>query len=472
MKKIKLICFGIMCLFMMHHAQSQSIPLQLDSLLNVTLDSMRTSMNIKSLSAAMQFPDTSIWSRATGVSSINPAVNVTTDDVYEIGSVTKTMTSACVLQLADQGILSLDDSLFEWLDTIQYINPDITIRQLLSHQSGIYDVLNNTACQPALLANPDSIWDMQNLISSFILPPLFQAGANWSYSNTNYFLLGMIIEAATGNPYYVELRNRFFSPLGLSTISIPSFEVQNSPVAHVWLDINGDGITDDAHQFFYYWTSLNSTAGAAGGYYATPTDIAKWIRSYMREDLLSAAIMSEAKTTVYAPGTPGNTYGLGLMTKYFLGIQGFGHGGDLAYSASSWYFPGKDLSITVHGNDADKNSWTLLPVVTALLRTYTQWLSSVTSVADNFDRPVLMNAYPNPFHDGLNVQLHCNRSVENAELVLTNSIGQNISSIHLQNLSEGENNVAFNDLENLSSGFYLLSVIMDGRTVQTMKVIK
>lgn len=472
MKKIRLIFSTITCFILTQQVVAQSIPLQLDTLLNNTLDSMYTVMNIKSLSAAIQLPDTNVWARATGISSVSPAVNVTTDDVYEIGSVTKTMTAACVLQLADQGMINLDDSLHEWLDTIQYINPDVTLRQLLRHQSGIYDVLNNPACQPALGADPDSIWDMQNLISVFINPPLFPAGTSWSYSNTNYFLLGMIIEAVTGNPYYVELRNRFFTPLGLSTIAIPSFELQNSPVAHAWLDITGDGITDDAHFFFYNWVSLNSTAGSAGGYYSTPSDIARWMRSYMREDLMSAAIMAEAKTTVFAPGTPGNAYGLGLMTKTFPGFLAYGHGGDLAYSASSWYFPGKDISITVHGNDADRNSWTLLPVVTALLRTYTQWQSSVTAVAASEESPLQINAYPNPFKDHINLQLNGNQSIQNAEIVLTNSIGQRITSSIFQNLQQGVNELAFQNLENLSSGFYLLSVLVDGRIATTTKVVK
>ena len=138
--------------------------LQLDTLLSNTLDSMRTVLNAKSLSAAIQFPDTAVWADASGISGAG--VNVTTDDAYLIGSVTKTITSACILQLVDQGILSLDDSLHEWLDTIQYINPDITIRQLLRHQSGLYDVLNNPACQPALIGNTSAIWSANDLITN------------------------------------------------------------------------------------------------------------------------------------------------------------------------------------------------------------------------------------------------------------------------------------------------------------------
>ncbi len=268
---------------------------------------MKTVLNVKSLSASIQFPDTAVWKRATGISSVNPPLNVTTDDAYLIGSVVKTMTSACILQLADQGVLNLDDSLHQWLDTIQYINPNITIRQLLRHQSGLYDVLNNPACQPALMANQSTVWLAVDLINTFIQPPIAAPGTNWSYCNTNYFLLGMIIEEATGNYYYDELRNRFFSPLGMTTIGIPAFESYSNPVAHLWLDINGDGITDDAHFFYYYYLSLNSAAGAAGGYYATPSDVTRWMRTYMRGDLLTPGMLLQARTTVFALGLPSTT---------------------------------------------------------------------------------------------------------------------------------------------------------------------
>lgn len=154
MKIIKRLPVFVAIVFLPYIGFGQVVPAILDSILNKTLDSMQVVLNVKSLSAAMQFTDSSVWARASGISSVFPTVNVTTNDVYLIGSITKTITAACILQLTDQGILNLDDSLYMWLDTIQYINPNITIRQLLRHQSGIYDVLSNPACQPALIANP------------------------------------------------------------------------------------------------------------------------------------------------------------------------------------------------------------------------------------------------------------------------------------------------------------------------------
>ena len=401
--------------------KAQTVPLVLENMLNTTLDSMQLFINNKSLSASIQLSNTAVWEKASGISSVVPYANATSSDAYEIGSVTKTLTAACVLQLVDQGILSLDDSIHEWLDTISFVNPNITIRQLLRHQSGLYEVLNNPACQPAMLADQDSVWEAEPFINTYIQSAPAAPGGTWSYCNTGYFLLGMIIEQATGNPFYSEIRSRFLSPSGLNTFAIPSFEPYTNPVAHAWMDITGDGITEDAHSFYYNWMSLKSAVAAAGGYYATATDVTKWMRSYMRGDLHTSSIMTEAQTTITAPGISG-TYGLGLMKKSFIGFTGYGHGGDLVYSASSWYFPAKDISITVLNNDAEIISWDLVPVVIALLKTYNQW-EAATSVSEFNSEAMNFFAYPNPFVNDFSIRMNLKEPVSSLQLVMTNALG-------------------------------------------------
>lgn len=472
MKHLRTILICIISFLFFANIHAQTIPLVLDSLLNKTLDSMQIVLNVKSLSAAIQFSDTNNWARATGISSMNPTVNVTTNDAYLIGSVTKTLTSACILQLADQNLLNLDDSLSKWLDTMPYINPNITIRQLLRHQSGLYDVLENPNCQPTLMAKQDSVWKAEDLISTFVQAPHFQAGAGWSYCNTNYMLLGMIIERVTGNPFYEELRSRFFTPLGLNSIAIPAFETVNSPIAHVWLDITGDNITDDAHNFYFNYLSLNSTAGAAGGYYATPSDISKWMRTYMRGDLHAANIMAQAKTTVSAPGLPNTTYGLGLMKKSFYSYDGYGHGGDLAYAASSWYFPAKDISISVFTNDSKNNSWTLAPVVAALLKTFFTWQNTSGIVSDSRAEDIGISSFPNPFNNEITIALHLPQNVSEIQLELSNALGQKLATITEQNLSAGDIDLSFSHLTHLDSGVYFVNISQNGHWIKTLKVVK
>lgn len=473
MKIIKFFRIILLAIFLsvsIKSSYSQSFSPVLDSLLDRTLDSMQIVLGNKSLSAAIEMPNNFNWAHATGISSGNPLVNVQPSDVYLIGSVTKTIIAACILQLVDSSVLSLDDSLYQWLDTIQYVNPHITIRQLLRHQSGLYDVLNNPQCQPALLADQDSIWAPADLISTFILPPINVPGSAWSYCNTNYFLLGMIIKSATGNEFYTVLRNKFYTQLQLNTFTIPAYETVTSPVAHVWIDLNADGIVDDAHNFYFNWLSLNAAGGAAGGYYATASDLSKWMRTYMRGDLHSTQMMTEAKTTITAPGIPG-TYGLGLMKKTFLGLQAYGHGGDLSYSASSWYFPDRDISISVLNNDSRNNSWTLVPVVTALLKTYNDWLLT-SNINESASENIQVNVFPNPFTDHITLSLNSNQIYKHLKCEIVNLLGEKISVTELSNVLSSDQTIQFKNLADLPTGIYILNILSEEGVLKSIKLVK
>jgi D-alanyl-D-alanine carboxypeptidase len=465
------VCFFVFVALIVSTASAQMIPQKLDSLLSRTLDSMHKVLKSKSLSAAIQLPNGAVWVRARGTSSEVPFVPVQPDDTYLIGSVVKTITSACIVKMAEENKLSLDDPLHKWLDTFPFINPKITVRQLLQHNSGIYDVLKNTQATPILLADRDSIWAYDDLIRKLIKPAPYQPGAIWDYSNTNYFLLGMIIEKIAQKPYYEELRTRFFNPLGLNSFKIPAYEGLPSKVAHVWLDLNGDNITDDGHTFYSTWNSLNATAGSAGGYYATAADAAKWIRAYMRGDLISENAMKEVKKTIIAPGQ-GLNYGLGIMERNFINMKGYGHGGDLSYSASCWYYPTKDISITVLCNDAKYNSWTLLPTVTQLLRTYTQNEKLVNG--DDIEAIADFNCsiFPNPIQNNSTIQLELGQAVSSLRIEYSTILGERIKHFELNQLSSGTHYIPIESVESLSSGLHFISFYIDNKRVKTVKVLK
>ena len=450
-------------------ANAQEVPEVLANKLSATLDSMWLVIDNKSLSAAMQFNDAAVWDDVAGYSVLTPEVEVTTAHKYEIGSITKTLTGACVLQLVDEGILHLDDSVFTWLDPIPFVDSTITIRQLLQHKSGLYEVLSNADFQPTLLLDQDSIWQAKDVINTFIQPAFDVPGSTWSYCNTGYFMLGMIIEAATGNPFYEEIRTRFLDPLALNSVGIPSFETYTGPIAHVWLDITGDGVTDDAHFFYYNWLSLNSAVAAAGGYYSTPEDITRWMRSYLRGDLHSPAILAEAESTVTAPGLPG-TYGLGLIAKTFLGYQVYGHGGDLAYSANSWYFPEFDLSITVMNNDAEIISWDLEPVTIALLQTYLDWKATLNIGQQTNE--IAVDITPNPFVSQLELTVNALTPLEEMEVTIFNLLGQSVFSQELASIASGEQQIQLSIPEQLPSGAYMIVVKSNQQKIYSDKLIK
>jgi D-alanyl-D-alanine carboxypeptidase len=463
--------FILLVLVLNFNLQGQ-IPLDLKFRLDKTLDSMqRLVIKSKSLSASIQFSSDKNWASARGISSITPLDSVKPEYLYEIGSVAKTITSACILRLVDENKLKLDDKVSKFIEPIEYIDSNITIKNLLRHQSGLYDILQSQQLNSEMNFNPGSIFSALDIIKRHIEPALSAPGKQWSYCNTNYFLLGIIIEKITGRPFYEEIRNQFFKPMSLESFAIPAFENMTKPVAHVWMDLNGDGAIEDGHFFYINYLSLNSVAGAAGGYYATASDVSKWMRSYMRGDLLSKEMMEEAKETIFASGVPNGTYGLGLMKKSFAGYEGFGHGGDLAYSASSWYFPSLDLSISVLNNDAKKNSWALIPVIYALLKTYTDWNKTVGTISypnEKFD----LKAYPIPFQNSLTLEIGAVGNPSNFEILMYDANGRRLLIDFDQTVRSDKIIFNFNNMEKLPTGPYFISVLSYGNIVGQKFVMK
>ncbi|MCC6413945.1 MAG: serine hydrolase [Saprospiraceae bacterium] len=451
-------------------ATAQTVPAGLDTLLTRALDSMHLVLQNKGMGAAVVLSDGTVWTGAAGISSEWPPVDVNTSHIFNIGSVNKTITAAAILQMVDDGLLALNDSLHSWLDTFQYINPNITIRQLLRHQSGIFDVIGAQDYQPVMAADQDSVWQLADVITTFIEPALFAPGAAFSYSNTNYMLLGLIIETVSGMPYHEDIRERFLGPLALTSFNIPPYEPYTEPVAHVWLDTTGDGVPDDAHDFFSNWDSWFSSAGPAGSYFSTPADVANWMHILMRGDLLSPAMMTSMKSTVTTPFPGGTKYGLGIMERNILNQKAWGHGGDAGYSASVWYFPGKDISIAVLNNDGAKNSWTLIPTVSALLKSYEVYLAQSTTAKEPMPALFEGTTFPNPFVESFLVDAKLPEGASEIHFQLTDASGRQVSEKTFA-ASVGEQRFVLNGLGELSPGTYFLSGILDGITLSGQKVL-
>jgi CubicO group peptidase (beta-lactamase class C family) len=440
---------------------AQTVPPALATALQDTLSDMKLMLGNKGMGAAVMLPDGSVWEGAAGISSNFAAGNVSINHTFLIGSVTKTITSACILQMADEGLLSLNDSLHEWIEPIQHVNPNITIRQLLRHQSGLYDVVPDQALGEAIFLNQDSMWQFRDAITTFIKPPLSAPGGTWNYCNTNFLLLGMIIETVSGQPYHEVIRERFWTPLELNSCLLPTVEQYNQPVAHVWLNLNGDNVLDDAHFLFSNWTAWFSTAAPAGGFFSDAGDMARWMRALMEGELFSAEMMTAMKNTVITNQPENQRYGLGLMERTLGGLQAWGHGGDAGYSASVWYFPSEDISIAVLNNDGTKNSWTLSPTVVALLKRYQQYEAATTSTS------VLASA--NPFTDQLRVVLSTAVSAESVQLSLSDALGRTVVQ---RDFSRGSD-LQLDQLGQLPAGRYLLQVqLANGAAVRPVVVVK
>jgi D-alanyl-D-alanine carboxypeptidase len=180
--------------------------------------------------------------------------------------------------------------LSRWLPSFDNVDPRATIRQLLGHTSGIFNFTANHDFWRAVLLNPVRKWSPEEVLS-YIGPPDFPPGTSWSYSNTNYTLLGMIAERATGLSLSAALRSRLLEPLGLSHTFLEAEETVPGTIAHAWFDLNEDGYYEDIAGIDR--TSQVSAAWAAGGMVATATDVARWSCALFEGKVLNADSLSQ-----------------------------------------------------------------------------------------------------------------------------------------------------------------------------------
>jgi D-alanyl-D-alanine carboxypeptidase len=230
------------------------------------------------------------WIGASGVADRSTSRAMVAPDRFRIASITKTFTAAVVLQLVDEGTLRLTDRLSSY---VAFPGGDgITIRQLLAHTSGIYDYFNS----PPVMAAYDEPWTRRQVLDVAAAQPLaFVPGAEWDYSNTNYFLLGLVIEDVTGRPYHEEVRRRLLVPLGLDDTYLAGPESLPGGLVRGYDQVGGSfvDVTDSVDP---------SLTWAAGGIVSTVEDLDDWTRALFTGDVLSVATRTAMLTPEPLPG--------------------------------------------------------------------------------------------------------------------------------------------------------------------------
>jgi D-alanyl-D-alanine carboxypeptidase len=261
-------------------------------------------------------PDCGQWLGATGEST--DGVPMSTEAILRVGSVTKTYVSATLIRLASDGALSLDDPIETFVAGI----PDgdlITVRMLLNHTSGIFNYTGDAAFMNQVVSDPNVAYTPQQIVDAAIAhPPTFAPGAGWAYSNTNYTLAGMVIEAVTQSAAGTVIRNTMLAPANLQTTALDGEE----PIPGTLAKGFGPGGSD-------YTNLLHpSVPWTAGSMVASIGDVVDWARQLYGGDLLTPVELAELTTTVDAGGVG---YGLGVLVypQSLLGgvSEGMGHGG-------------------------------------------------------------------------------------------------------------------------------------------------
>jgi D-alanyl-D-alanine carboxypeptidase len=242
---------------------------------------------------------------------------------------TKTFVATVVLELAGEGALSLDDTVERWVPGLVPGGDAITVRELLNHTSGLFDYLNDgdgTVIKPYLGGRFSFAWAPRDIVGVAVgHEPHFAPGAGWSYSNTGYIVLGLIVEAASGQPIATALQQRIFTPLALRQTSFDTAPPISGPHAHGYYRLPRQRLQDV--------TAVSpSFAWSAGAIVSTADDLARFYRALLAGEVLRPDLLQAMETTV-PMGVPGEEYGLGL---WHTGGAGFGPGFRFGCAATAW----------------------------------------------------------------------------------------------------------------------------------------
>jgi D-alanyl-D-alanine carboxypeptidase len=317
---------------------------RLDAALQEVVAELRQEVDARGLSAAVILPGECRWTGEDGEAA--PGVPMTSGIAFETGSITKLYTATLVLRLAERGELDLDAPLSDWVQEIEGVD-QVTLRHLLQHTSGVHNVHDDPEFMPGLFMDPSRAWRVEELLER-VRAPYFAPGEGWRYSNTNYLLLGLVIERVTGRPFAAHLRADLLDPLGLEHTWFAATEPPAAPRAHGFVDLDGDGSADDLTATLPD-TALLSSAWTAGAIMATSEDVARFTRALFTGELLSETMQRELLTFVARPD--GKQHGLGVLHEQHGGTDVYGHrGNSMGFSGVTWHAPELGITLTLLAN--------------------------------------------------------------------------------------------------------------------------
>ncbi len=312
---------------------------QLSDILQKALEEAARVQQADGISASVYISDQCYWEGASGVTKQDPGTPVESDMLFRFASITKTFVAAIVLQLVEEGKLGLGDTLGKWLEEYPNIDPDITVHQLLNHSSGLNGYLNNKRFWPDVEADLDRVWSPEEILKYVGLPKAWP-GDGEQYSNTNYILLGMIVESATGNPVEQELEERVFRPLRLDHTYLPKKDFDPRRWA------NNTALS----------SSLYSSVWTAGAIASISKDVAKWAHTLYSGNFLQAASLEKMLVVKMTRiGRHKIPMGMGVWKLSVEGEVAWGHGGWLGDDvlARMFYVPKLRLGVAYSSSGAD-----------------------------------------------------------------------------------------------------------------------
>lgn len=313
------------------------------------LDEM-TSSGVPGVMMSVHQPKEGIWLGSSGKADLATGIPILPCNITRMGSTAKTLTATAILRLQEEGKLRLDDKASVYLDA--NIIKDIananlvTIEQLLNHSSGIYNYIQNLHFQTASLNDLVKDWKPMELLSyARKKSPYFAPGTDLRYSNTNYILLGMIIDRITAQPFWHYFQGKIFSPLSMTATSFAATDQVPKNIIRGYIDLYSNLNVIDATQYsgWDYFT-------ADGGLISNVYDLNSFMRSLLNAELISQASLNQM-LAVKKPNVADNSffemgYGLGIFRIETNWGAAYIHSGDaIGYYATMVHFPASQTTI-------------------------------------------------------------------------------------------------------------------------------
>lgn len=275
-----------------------------------------------------------------GLADVELKVPVTDSTVFEIGSISKQFVSAAILLLMQEGRLGLDDPIHHHLTGLPGEWLGVTIRQLLTHTSGIpdYEEIESYDVYRFRLT-PEEV-----IRIAHSRPMDFTPGTGWYYSNTGYFLASMIVERLAGQPLGQVLESRIFAPLGMNQTRMANPEkIIPHRASGYWVDKTNKLINRNP-------TETSSTLGA-GGLLSSAYDLVKWDQALYDNGFLSDTLKKVMWNETILPNGDSTGYALGWNVQPYKHLRKQSHGGQVAgFTARFSRFPEQETCIIVFMN--------------------------------------------------------------------------------------------------------------------------
>lgn len=337
------------------------------------LDSSREANGVMGVSVAIIDGEGQLWTGVSGNS--HPGQPITEDMLFDMGSAGKILVAPLMLDLAEEGLLSLDDPIERYIEPPPGVDGSIPIRLLLNHTSGLAHMVEHPDSPFRIPYNDidfERWWTIDEIFTELGSEPYFAPGEGWHYSQAGYQIATLIIEEVTGSTTAEQIQSRLFDPLGIEDMILDFSKPLPGDVtiAHSWVDTKGDGSPEDVSDRSRNWIASLSRIL----YYTTAEDFCRWGQALFTGEVLEPDSLSQMLTFVriedYGNEPPiFSGYGLGVLEwipQILHGETGYGHSGSIpGYRAFLAHLPGQELTIVVLSN-SDKEE-ELAAIIDALL---------------------------------------------------------------------------------------------------------